>query len=88
MGISQLRPVARHLSFGLSQLHLKWTRIDFGQQVTAANSLALFEPYLHQLPVDATPHRHGIERNNRPESVEIDADVARFRRCNHDRHGA
>ena len=58
-----------------------------GEQLSAADSLAFFEPYLHELPIDATPHRHGIERNDRPESVQIDADVARFRSCGHDRHG-
>lgn len=86
--VLELGPVARHLALRLSQLRFKRARIDLGQEVAVAHRLAFLKQYLHQLAVDPALHRHGIERYDRSEPVEIDADVPCLCSRDHDRYDA
>ena len=80
--------VARQLSLELSQLRFERTRVDFSQQVPLVDELTFLEPDAHQLSIDAGMDGDGIQRSDRSKSVEVDADVPRFRRRCHHRHGA
>ena len=76
LGVFQLRLVARHLPFGLNQLHLERARINLGQQLAALDDLSLLEEHLHELSVDTAFHVNRIQRDDGTQAVEIHADVA------------
>ena len=55
--VFQQRLVARHLAFGLRQLHLVGTRVDFGEQFALFDHLAFAEQHLRSVR-----RRHGCAR--------------------------
>src|SRR5262249_3097120 len=76
IGILEQRFVAIVLTFCLSQLRLKWARIDFDQHVALTHYLTLTIIYAHQLAVNAALYCHGIESGNRTKRVHIVTNVA------------
>jgi hypothetical protein len=50
--------------------------VDLREEGAALDDLAFGEAYAHQQPVDLRLHRHRIERCDRPQLVQDDADVA------------
>jgi hypothetical protein len=84
--VFEQRPVTRHLSLGLRQLHLERPGIDLGDQIARPDDVALAEPDRHELSIDAAPHRHGRERRDRADPIHVDRDVSAARRLGGDRH--
>ena len=71
--------VFRRLTFGLRELHLKWTRIDVSDHVALVHDLTLAQVDVHQLTVDATANCHGAQRRHGAEPRQSHADVTRRR---------
>lgn len=83
----QQRLVAGELPLGLQQLGLEWARVDLGEQVAFTNELALAVWNVHQLAVHAGVNGDGVDRRDRTEAREVDADVSLGRSCRLDRDG-
>ena len=54
---------------------MKWPGVDLRQELALFDSLPFLVINLHQLAVYASFHGHGIERGDRTEPGEIDADI-------------
>jgi hypothetical protein len=83
--IFHLRLIARHLPFGLNQLHLERPRIDLRQQFAAPHELPFLEEHPHQLAVHPALHRDGVHRDHRTQTVQVDINFAGFGCRRHDR---
>ena len=79
-GVLQQGLVADHLPLGLGQLRLIGPGIDFRQEGSLLDNLALLVIDLHQLAVHPALHGDGMDRGDGAEPGEIDADVPLFGR--------
>jgi hypothetical protein len=71
----------------LVQRHLKRPGIDARQQIAGSHELSLVKRHVYQRSIDTAAHRHGVQRGNSPEGIDISIDAARG--CGHgsDRNG-
>jgi len=73
---------------GLIVLGLIDGSVDFGEDEISVDVLALLEVHAHQLAVDLSAHRHGIERAARTDAVEIHRNVGLLRGCREHWYGS
>src|SRR5437867_2559736 len=71
----KLRLVASQLSFGLGELNLEWTFVDFGEQIALLNKLTFTKCDMLELAVHAAPDDDGVVGCDRPESTQINGHV-------------
>src|SRR5439155_25705574 len=80
--------VARELPFRLHELRLEGAGIDLGQHIAGVDDLTLREVRLQELAVDAALDRDDVERGDRAERREVDAQIAGADGCDDHRHRA
>src|SRR5437867_7415951 len=71
----KLRLVASQLSFGLGELNLERTFVDFGEQIALLNKLTFTKCDMLELAVHAAPDDDGVVGCGRPESTQINGHV-------------
>ena len=81
-----MRLVGALLCLGLFQRRLERRRINLRQEFAFLDVLPFRKGDFHDLAIHPGMNRHGIERLDRSQPIQIDGDVLLFHRSRHHRH--